>query len=125
VFVAAALAGQAAETRRGIKTGISFERLRICTGVVEQAPIFGNEEENEPVDQPEKGTIEVLLVQVALSELLTKRLVAGMTEETAAEGCNGGLHSGAQLVESARALLRSGLGPLFQPAFLGFFGFDA
>ena len=66
---------------------------------VEQIPVFGHEEEDQPVDQPKQLAVEVLLLQFTGLETLAEILVCLMRDESGAEVLKSLLDTDAKLVE--------------------------
>ena len=51
-----------AQTLAAVETGIARPGLIGCAREVEQIPVLGHEEEDQPVDQPEQLAVEVLFL---------------------------------------------------------------
>jgi hypothetical protein len=83
---------------------------------VEQVPVFGHKEEDQPVDKPEQLPVEVLLLQLAGLQAIAKSLVRLMGNESCAEILKRLLNADTQLIECAPSICLRLLGPLFEPA---------
>ena len=99
-----------------IEAGIARSGFIGCAGRVEQVSVFGDEEENQPVDQPEQLAIVVLLLQLAGLEAITKSLVRLVGNEAGAKILKSLLNADTQLIEGAASVGLRLLGPLFEPA---------
>ena len=67
-----------AQTLAAVETRVARTGVFGGAGEVEQVPVLGHEEEDQPVDQPEQLAIEVLLLQFTGLETLAEVLVCLM-----------------------------------------------
>ncbi|CAM5320813.1 hypothetical protein SCANM63S_00615 [Streptomyces canarius] len=113
---AAGAAGEAAQAVRGevllVPVACGFVGVR----VEEQSAVLGDEEEEQPVDEPQQGRVEVADGEGAGAQGLAQLRVVGVGDEPGADHAEGRLDTLAKLLESAGAGV-DGLGaPLLQRA---------
>src|SRR5262245_45554876 len=98
---AGALSGQAAQPRERIETRVAFTRLRIGSLWKEQFAVFGDEEKDQAIDEPQQLAIVILFIERARSELFEQLLVGRVSEEALTKEFNGLFDAVTQLVERA------------------------
>jgi hypothetical protein len=98
-----------------------FDGVALPVEVVaaQEPTLFGHQEEEEAVDQPEQELVVGGGGELASGDLLAQRAVGRVAEEAVAERVEGLLHTVAQAVAGAGPLLASLLVVLLQEAVLG------
>lgn len=90
--------------------------------IEERTAVFGDEQEQESIDESQQGAVVVERVELAVSELLVHPSVGWVGEEPGAERLDRLLDSLAKRLEGACASVSRGLAPPLKPALFGFGG---
>jgi hypothetical protein len=85
---------------------------------------FGDEEEQEAIDEAQELAVVVLAAEIAISQAFSEFAVVPVGEEAGAEFSNGGLNPIAELVEGAGSLTGGFGAPAFQDALFGGLAFE-
>ncbi|HWQ34037.1 MAG TPA: hypothetical protein VNQ79_14400 [Blastocatellia bacterium] len=115
--------GQSPQTRDGIEPRVSLARFIFSRRSKEQFAVFGHEEKEQPVHEPQQLAVIILLVEFALAQTPEQHLIGRVREEAASERFDRLFDAAAQGFERARALFLGGLRPLLQPARFDSFAF--
>lgn len=117
--------GEPAEAARRVEAGVALPGRGLRLGVEEQVPVLGDEEEEEPVDEPEELAVVLLGRERPGAEPVAERAVGRVGEEAAPESRDRRLDPVAQAIEGARPLLPGRPRPALEPALPGLLALDA
>ena len=105
---------------------VALAGQRVAGRVEQRVAVLGDEQEQQPVDEPQQLAVVVAGVRACRrAERVLELVVGGVGEEAAAECLDRLLDALAQRVERAGAVLAGGAGPALEPAVLGALGLDA
>ena len=107
---------QEAQTWQRVEALVTLACLCVSIGSEQQVTVFGNEEKEQPVHEPQQLPIVVLRAERASAQTRHQRVIRRMRQEAPAQRLDGLFDAAAQLFECPRALILCCLGPLFQPA---------
>src|SRR5215831_537585 len=107
-----ALFRQEAQTRQRVEALVTLAYLGVSIGSEQQVAVFGNEEKQQSVYEPQQLPIVVLRAERASAQTRDQRVIRHMRQEATAQRLDGLFNTTAQLLERTRALILCGLGPL-------------
>ncbi|MFN9951757.1 MAG: hypothetical protein ACK55I_01565, partial [bacterium] len=87
-----------------------------CGGRVQRVALFGDEDEDDAIDDPQDLLEELLLVELAVANSIGEGLVVGVRKKSVSERFDSPFDAAAQTVEGAGALLGCLLRPQLEHA---------
>src|SRR6266568_4940027 len=113
---------QLAQPGRRVIAGVALSRQRVGVGMKEDIAVFGDEHDEQSIDQAQQLAVVILRAQRAGAQLFTEGMIGRMSQEATTQSRDGFLDAVTQLFERTGALLVGGMRPLLQPALGGSFG---
>ncbi|CAB4881826.1 unannotated protein [freshwater metagenome] len=111
----AALACEGAQTAGREVVAIALERDLIGRRILEQAPVLGDEQEEQTVDEAKQRAVIVLEPQLTIRDAHAE-VIARALQEPGAQGLDGILHAVSEQAKRAGARLGSTRAPPLEPA---------